>query len=103
MLSAGRQSLPLLGLPGGALELAEQLMAKRAIPVKAFTDAVHIATAALHQVDLIASWNFKHIAGPWRAVKLSRPWQNWGSLYPPSRHPKKYWKAHDENHRPGHD
>ena len=82
MLPAGRQSLPLLGLPGGALELAEQLVAKRAIPVKAFTDAVHIATAALHQVDLIASWNFKHIAGPMARRKIEQTLAKLGQFVP---------------------
>ena len=75
-------ALPLLGIPGDALELAEQLVAKRAIPVKAFTDAVHIATAALHQVDLIASWNFKHIAGPIARRKIEQTLAKLGQFVP---------------------
>ena len=41
----------------------EYLLRKKAIPAKAFTDAVHIAIAALHEVQFIASWNFRHIVG----------------------------------------
>ena len=33
------------------------------MPAKAYVDAVHIAIAALHDVQFIASWNFRHIAG----------------------------------------
>ena len=44
-------------------ELAMHLLLTKAIPAKAFTDAVHIAIAALAQVKFIASWNFRHIVG----------------------------------------
>ena len=44
-------------------EVAAHLIRCRAIPAKAYTDAVHIAIAALHQMDFIASWNFRHIVG----------------------------------------
>ena len=57
-------ALPRLDLPVDALKLAEQLVAMQAVPSGAFTDAMHIAIAALHEVSLIASWNFRHIAGP---------------------------------------
>ena len=75
-------ALPLLGLPSDALALAEQLVAKRAIPAKAFTDALHIATAALHKVDLIASWNFKHIAGPVARRKIEQTLATLGQFVP---------------------
>ena len=41
------------------------------MPAKAFTDAVHIAVAALHEIEFIASWNFRHIAGalPRRSIE----------------------------------
>ena len=66
------QALPSLGLPVDALALADNLVRRRAVPAKAFTDAVHIATAALHEVKLIASWNFKHIAGPIARRKIEQ-------------------------------
>ena len=34
---------------------------KKAVPVKTSTDAAHIAVGALHEIQLIASWNFWHI------------------------------------------
>ena len=75
-------SLPLLALPADALESAQQLVAKRAVPAKAFTDALHIATAALHEVDLIASWNFKHIAGPMARRKIEQTLAKLGVFVP---------------------
>ena len=75
-------ALPLLRLPSDALALAEQLVAKRALPAKAFTDAVHIATASLHEVKLIASWNFKHIAGPLARRKIEQTLEQLGQFVP---------------------
>ena len=63
-------ALPLLDLPGDALEFTRQFVTKRAAPTKAFTGTVHIATLALHEVDLTASWNYKHIAGPMAIRKI---------------------------------
>ena len=32
------------------------------MPEKASADALHIAIAAIEQIDFLATWNFKHIA-----------------------------------------
>lgn len=55
--------MPVLELPDHVDEVAAYLLRDKAIPAKAYTDAVHIAIAALHDVEFIASWNFRHIAG----------------------------------------
>jgi hypothetical protein len=34
--------------------------------VTTFNDCVHIATATVHKVDLLVSWNFKHIVNVYR-------------------------------------
>jgi hypothetical protein len=44
--------------------IVQHLLQSKAIPSKAYTDAVHIAIATAADVDLIASWNFRHIVGP---------------------------------------
>jgi hypothetical protein len=56
-------ALALLDLHSGTEQLVEHLLRKKAIPAKAYTDAVHIAIASLAQVEFIASWNFRHIVG----------------------------------------
>jgi predicted nucleic acid-binding protein len=42
--------------------LASLLISERALPQKAFVDALHIAVAAVYGVDILLTWNFKHIA-----------------------------------------
>jgi hypothetical protein len=44
------------------LELAKVPIVPGAIPVKAGTDAVHIAAAAIEQCEFLLAWNFRHIA-----------------------------------------
>ncbi len=56
-------ALPFLSLTPRAVEIAEELVRRRAVPAKAYTDAIHIAIAAVHGIEFIASWNFKRIAG----------------------------------------
>jgi hypothetical protein len=34
---------------------------KKAVPNKFYEDALHIAIATINQVNVLASWNFKHI------------------------------------------
>lgn len=65
--------LPLLELPEDVEAVVQHLLRAKAIPTKAYTDAVHIAIASLHQIEFIASWNFRHIAGalPRRNIELA--------------------------------
>lgn len=44
-----------------ARELAEQYIKARVIGAAKRVDAQHIATATVHRVDVLVSWNFKHI------------------------------------------
>ena len=43
------------------VELAEKYVKKGAIPAKSYPDALHIAYAASHGIEVLVSWNFKHI------------------------------------------
>jgi hypothetical protein len=44
-------------------DLASALINSGAVPETSYLDALHIALAAVHGMDYIASWNFKHIVG----------------------------------------
>lgn len=46
-----------------AKTLASQLINSRAVPETSYLDALHIALAAVHHMNYIASWNFKHMVG----------------------------------------
>ena len=41
--------------------LADQLVSKGGFPVGAEADALHVAVAAVHHVDYLLTWNFRHI------------------------------------------
>ncbi len=56
-------ALAILDIHPGVEALAAHLLTRKAVPARAFTEAVHIAIAALHEVQFIASWNFRHIVG----------------------------------------
>ncbi len=53
-----------------AVELAQTLIARGAVPPTEPEDALHIAIAVIAQVDYIASWNFAHIVGARAKLKL---------------------------------
>jgi hypothetical protein len=44
--------------------LADFLLLGGGLPAKARFDALHIACAAYHGVNIVLTWNFKHIANP---------------------------------------
>lgn len=44
--------------------LADFLLLGGGLPPKARFDALHIACAAVHNVNIVMTWNFKHIANP---------------------------------------
>jgi hypothetical protein len=45
-----------------ATRLADTFIQQKAVPPKAAEDALHIAIAAVHGMDFLVTWNFKHIA-----------------------------------------
>jgi len=46
---------------GEIQHLADEYVKEGVIPEKYRTDALHIATAAFYELDMIISWNFEHI------------------------------------------
>lgn len=50
-----------LELTDNAKHLADEYISKGAIPESEPEDAYHIAIAVIHELDALASWNFKHI------------------------------------------
>ena len=51
----------LLFVTDEASQLAETYIREGALTNKSFSDALHIALVTLNNVDVLASWNFKHI------------------------------------------
>ncbi len=49
-----------------ALQLAELYVNEKVVGETSIDDCLHIATATLNKVDLLVSWNFKHIVNIYR-------------------------------------
>jgi hypothetical protein len=54
--------LPILEQGPDVAKLADTLMQQVPLPANAVADATHIALAAVHGIDLLVTWNCKHIA-----------------------------------------
>ncbi|HEX8453045.1 MAG TPA: type II toxin-antitoxin system VapC family toxin [Longimicrobium sp.] len=66
---ARRRVVALAGIPiipaySGIAALAEALVARGPLPVKAKTDAFHIAAAAMERIAYLLTWDCRHIANP---------------------------------------
>jgi predicted nucleic acid-binding protein len=56
------EGLPVLELKPEVLLLAEIILKRSNLPIKALPDALHMAMGAVHGIDYIITWNFKHMA-----------------------------------------
>ena len=56
------REMKMLPIDGRMFELAEKLLEATAVPRTSYDDAVHIATAAIHGMDYLVTWNCSHIA-----------------------------------------
>lgn len=65
------RDFPLLELNQAVRDLAGQFLARSNLPPKAADDAVHIATATVHDLDYLLTWNCKHIANAQIQRKLA--------------------------------
>lgn len=64
-------SVPLLDLSVEVLTISQSLVDRGIIPMKAADDAVHIAVAAVHEIDYLLTWNCRHIANPHNRRRIS--------------------------------
>ena len=58
---AAISGLPILEINDAAERLGKRLMEERAIPLSRAEDALHISLAAVHGMDFLLKWNFRHI------------------------------------------
>lgn len=55
---------------------------QKIIPAGKFEDALHVAYATVHQMDILLSWNFKHLANVRREALIAAVNQQTGYRYP---------------------
>lgn len=53
--------IPVLPITEAVVALSKALLQKKALPEKALDDALHIAISAVHGVDYLLTWNFRHL------------------------------------------
>ena len=76
--------LPLLDIESNQeiASLAQQLLKKRVIPPKQTDDAMHVAIAVIYEMDVLVSWNYKHLANVNRERRITVLNQSAGYFYP---------------------
>jgi predicted nucleic acid-binding protein len=66
-----KNKLEVLELTEEVKALARQYIDEKIITEKYFEDALHIAFATVNQIDLLVSWNFKHIVNFNKIIKFN--------------------------------
>ncbi len=56
------EGITILPITEAVVSLADVLMHGRTLPTSAQNDAIHIAVSAVHDIDYLLTWNFRHIA-----------------------------------------
>ncbi len=56
------RDIPLLELSAAANRLGREILLSGLLPVSADGDAAHIAVATVHRMDILLTWNCRHIA-----------------------------------------
>ena len=66
------QDIPLLEFTDEVLEFAHKVLDSGLLPRESDRDAAHIALATVHEMDLLLSWNCRHIANAAIQTRLRR-------------------------------
>ncbi len=88
--------LPVLALNAQSAYLAQLLLQRKALPEKALADAVHIAIATTHKVKVVASFNFRHLAGVFARAKIEHTLRQLGYEPPLIATPEEILGATDD-------
>ena len=86
-LDAGREEIE---------KVAKALIAEHALPENEATDAYHIATAAFYGMDVLLTWNCRHMANEFTLPKTYGVLKDSGMKCPVIITPKRYME--DANH-----
>jgi hypothetical protein len=76
------QGLPLLQATDEAKDLARKILASGLLPPTADRDAAHIALASAYEMDILLSWNCRHIANAAIQAGLRRVVESAGFTLP---------------------
>ena len=91
------QAVPLLPVTDEIKELARKVQHSGLLPTSADRDAVHIALASAYNVDILLSWNCRHIANAAIQSRLRRLVETAGFELPVICTPEELMDNDDEN------
>ncbi len=57
-----KYDLPVIGVTEEVARLGQKYIDEKIIPAKKIDDARHLAVATINEIDVLVSWNFKHLA-----------------------------------------
>lgn len=77
-----RYSLKILTLDIDSNVLANVYIREKIIPARKIEDAQHIAIATCNQIDILVSWNFKHLANIQKQIAVKIVNEKEGYFYP---------------------
>lgn len=60
------RDLPMLDLTADVADVAKGIMGSGLLPQRAARDAVHIAVSSVHNIEILLTWNCRHIANAMR-------------------------------------
>lgn len=61
-----KENLEVVKVTDEAINLARAYIEENVVGKTSYDDCVHIALATIHKVDILVSWNFKHIVNIYR-------------------------------------
>ncbi|MBI4026011.1 MAG: hypothetical protein HY360_13580 [Verrucomicrobia bacterium] len=72
-MTAALNEIPLkvLEVPAAASELADFYLSAGIVPVRFKNDALHVATAVWHRLDIVVSWNMKHLVNVRKVARIN--------------------------------
>ena len=61
-----KEHIEVVSVNDEAIDLARKYIDEKVVGETSFDDCIHIALATIHKVDILVSWNFKHIVNIYR-------------------------------------
>ena len=90
---AAIKGIPVIAeVPEKVADLGSKLLNGHAVPEGEITDAMHIASAAIAGMDVLLTWNCKHIANPIRLPKTQEIIRKLGYPCPQILKPSTYFE-----------
>ena len=90
--------IPLVRATDEALVLTERILRSGILPTHADRDAAHIALATIYEMDILLSWNCRHLANATIQARLRKLADNAGFAFPVICTPNQLMESdHEQN------